>query len=392
MTTQRITLVAVRAAAVLAMAVAASPASAAIILQTSADSSTFSGGRVLDAGASSASASSIGFLARGDSSASAIGGSLGAFGQGGAITYVNEDGGFRVNGASGSAHARFVVDDLVFSGPGAILSRVRTSMSLALGGGVKVSGGATENQFGDSGVSAHAVTTVTGAIYSPQFGGLLSFTGGKKRELVIDTSRDLFYATETDYGILSGLDVSSPYWQHGLTTASFDALLGVPLTFSLSLTAQGNAAATGPDAVGSGVADLRRTLTLPTSGPVFDLPAGFTVNSAQAQIVDNRWVGGAASSPVPEPSSFCIFGFGCLALLGYGWRRDCRKGIRNGNSLGTQKGDKSNKPGSMTYIAQEFLGRARAPDHSRRVAIEQLEPQRDRRTASASTARRSTRR
>ena len=141
MTTQRITLVAVRAAAVLAMAVAASPASAAIILQTSADSSTFSGGRVLDAGASSASASSIGFLARGDSSASAIGGSLGAFGQGGAITYVNEDGGFRVNGASGSAHARFVVDDLVFSGPGAILSRVRTSMSLALGGGVKVSGG-----------------------------------------------------------------------------------------------------------------------------------------------------------------------------------------------------------------------------------------------------------
>lgn len=45
------------------------------------------------------------------------------------------------------------------------------------------------------------------------------------------------------------------------------------------------------------------TLTFP-SGPVFNLPDGFTVNSADAQIVNNTFVGG--STPVPEPSAFML--------------------------------------------------------------------------------------
>jgi hypothetical protein len=47
-------------------------------------------------------------------------------------------------------------------------------------------------------------------------------------------------------------------------------------------------------ALGGGVSDFSTTVTFPTAGPVFDLPAGYTLSSPSAGIVDNRFV-------VPEP-------------------------------------------------------------------------------------------
>jgi len=42
------------------------------------------------------------------------------------------------------------------------------------------------------------------------------------------------------------------------------------------------------------------TLSFPLLGPVFNLPAGYTVQSASGLIVDNRWLSPDAV-PVPEP-------------------------------------------------------------------------------------------
>jgi hypothetical protein len=55
-----------------------------------------------------------------------------------------------------------------------------------------------------------------------------------------------------------------------------------------------------------------QTISLPTSGPVFSLPDGYTVNSASFSIVDNVWVGSppqiaeALEYLVPEPATAAL--------------------------------------------------------------------------------------
>lgn len=55
--------------------------------------------------------------------------------------------------------------------------------------------------------------------------------------------------------------------------------------------------------------DFDSTAAFPALGPIFGLPAGYTVNSTQALIQDNRWIGGAAA-PVPEPTTLTLLGVG----------------------------------------------------------------------------------
>ena len=72
------------------------------------------------------------------------------------------------------------------------------------------------------------------------------------------------------------------------------------------------------DATSSGISNFSSTVTFPTSGPVFDLPPGYTVNSPSAGIVNNQYV-------LPEPSALALLAAGSsgLALLG---RRRARVG------------------------------------------------------------------
>jgi hypothetical protein len=72
--------------------------------------------------------------------------------------------------------------------------------------------------------------------------------------------------------------------------------------------------------------DFGDPLSFAPSGPVFNLPPGWTANSISSNIVDNRFVG---LSTVPEPSALILFGIGALPLLGMGvaFRR---KGARRG--------------------------------------------------------------
>ena len=62
----------------------------------------------------------------------------------------------------------------------------------------------------------------------------------------------------------------------------------------------------------SGTTDFGDPLSFAPSGPVFDLPAGWTANSISGNIVDNRFVGAA----VPEPGALTLLASGALSMLG----------------------------------------------------------------------------
>ena len=65
-------------------------------------------------------------------------------------------------------------------------------------------------------------------------------------------------------------------------------------------------------------ADFFHSLSFATSGDVFNLPAGYTVNSVSGGIVNNRFVG----APVPLPSTLLLLGSGFprLAPQAAAWR------------------------------------------------------------------------
>ena len=59
-------------------------------------------------------------------------------------------------------------------------------------------------------------------------------------------------------------------------------------------------------ASGGGTSSFQQTVSFPTSGPVFNLPPGYTVNSASALVVNNV--------AVPEPSVLCLLVAGVGAV------------------------------------------------------------------------------
>jgi hypothetical protein len=82
------------------------------------------------------------------------------------------------------------------------------------------------------------------------------------------------------------------------------------------------AEAIGTDGIGIAEFDFGSALNFPTDGPVFDLPDGFSVNSVDAEVVDNLFVG---TPPifVPEPNAALMMavGAGVLTLLQRARRR-----------------------------------------------------------------------
>lgn len=96
----------------------------------------------------------------------------------------------------------------------------------------------------------------------------------------------------------------------------------VPLTIDLSNLAV-STGFTGSGALATGLlsADFARTLSLPTSDPVFDLPAGVSVNPPDGVITCDQVTGGGAGLlAVTEPSSFLLRAVG-LTVLGLPRRR-----------------------------------------------------------------------
>jgi hypothetical protein len=91
--------------------------------------------------------------------------------------------------------------------------------------------------------------------------------------------------------------------------------VGRPLTLTVNaeLDASVTASHFGEFFAGLGSAALAfaNTISFVSEGPIFLLPEGFSVDSADALIEDNRWLGAAAPAEVPEPSALWL----ALAVL-----------------------------------------------------------------------------
>lgn len=95
----------------------------------------------------------------------------------------------------------------------------------------------------------------------------------------------------------------------GGARAGLSENLSVNASLSLGTTIHG-AAAGSLQALAAGDADAIAA----TTGPVFNLPAGFSVSSMQANIDGNQWLG--PTLPVPEPASvWLLLGGGALLAL-----------------------------------------------------------------------------
>jgi hypothetical protein len=108
--------------------------------------------------------------------------------------------------------------------------------------------------------------------------------------------------SDSSFGLLSGIVNGAA----SVVTGSWTVPVGTPVVMNLSLGAWANSAG-GYGTSGSATASA--AFLLPTSGPVFNLPEGYTVNSALLGIVDNQWI------PVPEPEEYAACG--AALLIGF---------------------------------------------------------------------------
>lgn len=95
---------------------------------------------------------------------------------------------------------------------------------------------------------------------------------------------------------------------------AFTLPVGVPLAGAMSLSSSTEVSAQGR---AQAQVDFLNTMSFALTGPVFDLPAGFTVNSPSLGIVDNRWIFAPQQQPpsAPEPSLLFLMGAGAAAML-----------------------------------------------------------------------------
>ena len=92
---------------------------------------------------------------------------------------------------------------------------------------------------------------------------------------------------------------------------------GVPIIIRLELSAQAVATDVWFGLTASALADFPNGLSLPTSGPVFILPPGFTANSVDGNIVDNQLVPIAVAVPALSGTAVAML---ALLLAAFGGR------------------------------------------------------------------------
>lgn len=202
------------------------------------------------------------------------------------------------------ASAAFRLDDVIISGPAG--GSIQTSLNMNLSGGLNVSSFA-QLAFGN-GAEAQAFASVS--VFALVAGNPFSGTQSISSLWQVETqSGD---GSTFEDGMLAGY-TGGPA---GLTTPLMMLPVGTPFVLQLGLSTSADT-----DSRNSIVGSRRQadasslfdsTLSFPLFGPVFNLPDGYTANSLSGLIVDNRWLGLADPSPVPEPSSLALLLAGLL--------------------------------------------------------------------------------
>ena len=193
--------------------------------------------------------------------------------------------------ASGAAEARFVIDDIVFTGPG---FSTQTTINFDVSGLLS-----DTTQAGMSGIFALSSASVVvsmnlGNDPGPDFYGTqIRSTQHYNFPLPPVTS-------VSEQGDLIGVSFPASF-DYGPVTVS----LGVAYKLEMILAVSSSARLIGN---GTGevlsMADFGSTMSFPTAGPVFNLNPGYTVNSFSAGIVDNEWTLEPVSvSAVPLPAA-----------------------------------------------------------------------------------------
>ena len=123
----------------------------------------------------------------------------------------------------------------------------------------------------------------------------------------------------TDTSLDADIDFSSLLGLAGgeveIDSDVFSVPVGVPVRMRLSLTAAGALGSAGSGGFMFSTSDFDSTLTFNRDGPVFTLPAGFTVNGPG--VVDNQWIGAdVPGGTVPEPGTLLLAGLGLCVGLG----------------------------------------------------------------------------
>ena len=93
----------------------------------------------------------------------------------------------------------------------------------------------------------------------------------------------------------------------------FPMPVGRPFLVEVFLRGDITTSLTGPGTAHGGF-NFQNTLTFPALRSVITLPEGYTLNSVEAQIVDNRFVG-AGPATVPEPGTLSLLGLAAAAAM-----------------------------------------------------------------------------
>jgi len=245
-------------------------------------------------------------------------------------------------GPSNSAGASIIFDDVYITGPAGGGTTVDAALNLfvhAESGLLTV--GITQTPA-DYGSFAHGTASLNLSVTGTDSGdnllfydeGGLTFSETLYACTLPDCTPDPGHvsgATTTATEMLDGKTIDDLLAGVTLQTASGELPVDQPITLQLDVGVSAgagiNAAAIPggcPSCTGYASAGLGayNTITLPTNGPVFDLPDGYTANTADGCIANNLYVCGAsAPTSVSEPPAIWLFGFGLIALLGFERRR-----------------------------------------------------------------------